>query len=290
MKHHKRTVLNRTHRGLDEVSVVIDGERHQARIEGAGRGWIHLSTSPIQPADPAVKLSVIHRGPRGGLVEVQASCLTVHHRGNRTILRLRPEQAKTARGREFLDNFLEKTLGYPDHDLLSDTATVDELGVSAQLQKGEEHQNLAPSTRPRPLRTMSRYHRWSRLATTVNYPALCWTPEALKPATIRRVSGDGRRLFLSWHGTEPEIWEQLKIEVNVGESHNPKPITLQATVVGTCRAEVNGETLLIVRLVRVASSLDQRLWQNALRRSRPTRTRQGKFSDYPNRTDSSPRC
>ena len=123
MKHQKRTVLNRTHRGLDEVSVVIDGVRHQARIEGAGRGWIHLNTAPIQPADSAVKLSVIHRGPRGGVVEVQATCLSVHHRHNRTILRLRPEQAKTARGRAFLDDFLEKTLGYPDHDLLSDTAS-----------------------------------------------------------------------------------------------------------------------------------------------------------------------
>lgn len=290
MKQHKRPILNRTHRGLYEVSISVDGQRRSARIVDAGTGWIHLSTASIQPSDPQVSLSIIHRGPRGGMLRLGATCLSTHQRGDVTLLRLRPDRAKATKEQEFMDSFLEQSLGYPDAALIADTDMIDAIAGAPPVDAQGMGSRSAPSTRPRPLRSLSRFHRWSRLATTVNYSGQCWRNEMVQPTTIRRVSRDGRRLFLSWAGGEPEIWEQLKLEVDVGSLGEPKPVQLYATVVGTCRVDVDGERLLIVRLTRVMGSVDQRLWFRALKRRRPTRTQPFHPRPQVNSTDSSPRC
>ena len=290
MKQHKRPVLNRTHRGLYEVSISVDGQRRSARIVDAGTGWIHLSTTSIHPVDPQVNLSIIHRGPRGGMLRLGATCLSAHQRGDMTLLRLRLDRVKATEEQEFMACFLEQSLGYPDAALIADTDTIvaitDDPRVEAERLSGRS----APSTRPRPLRSLSRFHRWSRLATTVNYDGYCWRNDVIQSTTIRRVSRDGRRLFLSWSGDEPEIWEQLKLEVDVGSLGDPKPVCLNATVVGTCRIDTDGQHLLIVRLTRVMGSVDQRLWFNALQRRRPTRTQPFHARPQVKSTDSSPRC
>lgn len=224
------------------------------------------------------------------MLRLGATCLSAHQRGDVTLLRLRPDRVRGVEEQGFMACFLEQSLGYPDAALIADTDTIDAIMDAPRVEADRLSDRSAPSTRPRPLRSLSRFHRWSRLATTVNYDGRCFHNDRIQSTTIRRVSRDGRRLFLSWSGGEPEIWEQLKLEVDVGSLGEPKPVLLNATVVGTCRVDTDGEQLLIVRLTRVMGSVDQRLWFNALQRRHPTKTHPIHARPQVKSTDSSPRC